>query len=239
MSKQLRAIAKLIDHAELHPSLTDHEIAAGCEMAGEFHVASVCVKPYAVPLAASILDDSDVAVGTVVGYPHGGHATNVKVEEALRACSQGAAELDMVVNIGKVLGDDWDYVEQEIRLIYEAATSQEALLKVIFENAYLMEDRFKIRLCEICGDIGVAFVKTSTGFGFVKQADGGMRAIGAKDYDLQLMRKHCPEHVGIKASGCIRTFDSVLHMKGLGATRIGTSSTQVILEEAITRGYTK
>ena len=168
----LSSIAKMIDHSLLHPTLTDEELRKGCELAKRLDVASVCIKPYAVPLAKSLLRGSGVAVGTVVGFPHGNSHIGIKAEEAEQACIDGASELDMVVNVGKVLSRDWDYVEREVQAIVKVAHQHNAILKVIFENDFLVQDEFKIKLCEICSRVAADFVKTSTGFGFVKRGDG-------------------------------------------------------------------
>jgi len=215
MNEKLSAIAKMIDHSLLHPSLTDKEIKQGCELAKKLGVASVCIKPYAVSLAAEILKGSDVKVGTVVGFPHGNSTKEIKVREAELACGDGATELDMVVNIGKVLSEDWDYIEKEIRRIYEATRKHNAILKVIFENGFLHHDKFKIKLCEICEMIKVDFVKTSTGFGFVKGSDNKYCSKGATDSDLKLMRENCSSDIKIKAAGGIRTLDDLLRVKSL------------------------
>ncbi len=214
------SIARMIDHSLLHPKLTDAELEAGCLLAREYGVASVCIKPYAVPLASRILAGSSVAVGTTVGFPHGGHATLIKVVEAETAIRDGARELDMVVNIGKVLSRDWDYVRRDIAAVVEAAHALGAIVKVIFENSFL-QDEHKIRLCEICGEVGADFVKTATGYG-----EGG-----ATDEDLRLMRQHSPPHVQVKAAGGIRTLDRLLAVRALGVTRVGATATKAILDE--------
>jgi deoxyribose-phosphate aldolase len=164
----IREIAKMIDHSLLHPTMTDADLREGCELALKYDVASVCVKPYAVAMAAQLLTGSNVLVGTVIGFPHGNSATNIKIAETVQACQDGAVEIDMVVNIGKVLGEDWAYVQEEIKAVHDACKAHGAILKVIFENDFLPDDRFKIRLCEICTAVGAEFVKTSTGYGFVK-----------------------------------------------------------------------
>ena len=238
MAGSLSEIARLIDHSLLHPTLTDRELRTGCELAKRYHVASVCVKPCAVRLAAKVLAGSDVAVGTVVGFPHGNSTVEIKVAEAERACDDGAKELDVVVNIGKVLSRDWEYVDGEVGALAEVAKQREAVLKIIFENDYLTDDALKLRLCEICTKHAVDFVKTSTGYGFVKQPGGGYNYRGATDHDLELMRKSCPARVQVKAAGGVRTLDDVLRVKALGVTRIGASATETILEEAKRRGYT-
>jgi deoxyribose-phosphate aldolase len=231
----VREIAKMIDHALLHPTLTDAELRAGCELALAYDVASVCIKPYAVETATELLSGSDVLVGTVIGFPHGSNSISLKVAETIQACRDGAVEIDMVVNIGKVLSEDWAYVANEIRAVHGTCQAYKAILKVIFENDFLLTDTFKIRLCEVCTEVGVAFVKTSTGFGFVKGADGKYDYIGATEYDLQLMLTHVGPNVQVKASGGIRTLDELLRVKGLGVTRVGTSSTTAIITEAYRR----
>ena len=212
-------IAKMLDHSLLQPVLTDAELEQGCRLAREYDVASVCIKPYGVPLAAKLLAGSTVAVGTTVGFPHGGHTTAVKAAEAERAVADGARELDMVVNIGKVLGKDWRYVADDIRAVVEAAHRQEALVKVIFENCYLT-DEHKQQLCRICAEAGADYVKTSTGYG----------AGGATEEDLKLMRDAAPPHVKLKAAGGIRTLDAALSVASLGCDRIGASKTAEILD---------
>lgn len=232
----LRSLSKMIDHSLLHPVLTDAAIVEGCRLAKQYDVATVCVKPYAISLAGSILDRSGVEVCAVVSFPHGSSTTATKVRESEDAVANGAAEIDVVVNIGKVLGDDWDYVSREIRAINTAVVDRQALLKVIFENDYL-EDRHIIRLCEICSEHGVAFVKTSTGYGFVKQANGMYAYAGATDHHLRLMRKHSAPLVSIKAAGGVRTLDDLLRVRDLGVSRIGATATQEMLEEAKRRGF--
>lgn len=233
--KQLESVAKMIDHALLHPTLTDAELKAGCQLALKYNVASVCIKPYAVPMAAELLAGSDVKVCTVVGFPHGSQPAHLKVAESLQACQDGATEIDMVINIGKVLSGDWEYIAYEIRLVHLACQRGNATVKVIFENDYLPDDACKIRLCRLCTEIGVAFVKTSTGFGFVKGADGCYDYKGATEHDLWLMLANIGPNVEVKASGGIRTLDEALRIQQMGVKRIGTSSTAAILDEAYRR----
>jgi len=233
---RLPSIAKMIDHSLLHPTLTDEELRLGCELARSLNVASVCIKPYAVSLARSLLRGSEVAVGTVVGFPHGNSRIEIKAREAEMACADGAAELDTVVNIVKVLSQDWDYVENEIRAIALVARQNNAILKVIFENDFLTRDDLKVRLCEICSRISVDFVKTSTGFGFVKGTNGAYSYLGATEQDCKLMRSACPGTVQVKAAGGIRSLDEVLRFRSLGVTRIGATATETILAEARRRG---
>jgi len=229
---KITELARMIDHSLLHPTMTDEDLKAGCELARKYHTASVCIKPYAVKAAAGWLKGSDVLVGTVIGFPHGNSCVKVKVYETEQACRDGAAEIDMVVNIGKVLGGEWDYIENEIRAVLEACHKHHAILKVIFENDFLADDSLKVKLCEICSNLGVEFVKTSTGYGFVRGADGKYSYKGATAEDLKLMRRHCPPRVQVKAAGGIRTLDDLLLVKALGATRAGATATQAILEEA-------
>jgi deoxyribose-phosphate aldolase len=237
MTQSLRSIAKALDHSLLHPTLTDEELREGCRFAGKHDVAAVSIKPYAVGLAKEILDGSDVAVGAVVGFPHGNSRIEIKVKEAELACADGATELDAVVNIGKVLSLDWDYVSEEIRRLNQTAVENHAILKVIFENDYLSDDALRIKLCRICNQHAVAFVKTSTGYGFVKQESGLYAYKGATDHDLKLMRAECVPSVQVKAAGGVRTLDDVLRVLNLGVTRIGVSATEAILTEARQRGF--
>ena len=232
---QVLEIAKMIDHSLLHPTMTQTQLKEGCELAKKFHTASVCIKPYAVRQAAAWLEGSDVLVCTVIGFPHGNSTTAIKIAECEQACEDGAVEIDMVVNIGKVLEEDWEYVEEEIASIQAVCNKFEAALKVIFENDFLPEDHYKIRLCEICTEVGVAFVKTSTGYGFSKGSDGKYSYQGATDHDLRLMRKHSGPNVQVKAAGAVRTLDDALRVKALGASRIGASATQAIVQEAMRR----
>jgi deoxyribose-phosphate aldolase len=213
-------IAKMIDHSLLRPQLGERETREGCELARRYNVASVCVKPCYVPLAAECLDGSTVAVGTVVGFPHGAHMTAVKAFEASETSRLGARELDMVVNIGAVLEEQWELVERDIAAVLDVCRGRSALLKVIFENCYL-EERHKVALCQICGRLGVDFVKTSTGFG----------TGGATEEDIHLMRVHTPPHIGVKAAGGVRTLDAAIRMRELGCTRIGATATVTILDE--------
>ncbi|HKI34495.1 MAG TPA: deoxyribose-phosphate aldolase [Gemmataceae bacterium] len=218
------AVAKMIDHSLLQPTLTDADLEQGCWLAREHEVASVCIKPYAVQVAAGILAGSGVAVGTTVGFPHGGHLTAIKVDEAERAMDDGANELDMVVNIGKVLSRNWDYVAADIGAVVAAAHRRRALVKVIFENSFLV-DEHKEALCHICGEMGADFVKTSTGYG----------EWGATDHDLQLMRRCSPPQVQVKAAGGVRTLDRLLAVRALGVTRVGATATKAILDECRAR----
>src|SRR5688572_23590594 len=235
MTPTLRDLAKMIDHSLLHPTMTDDEIRKGCELSRKYDVATACVKPYAVPLAKEVLAGSDVGVCPVIGFPHGNSSTEIKVRETDSAARAGGSEIDMVVNIGKALGGDWAYVTTEIKAINDAVVAAGAILKVIFENDYL-QDAHIIKLCEICSGAGVAFVKTSTGYGFVKQPDGSYNYKGATIPHLKLMRQSCPPNVQIKAAGGVRTLDDLLLVRSLGVARIGATATASILEEAKKRG---
>ncbi|MCX7003533.1 MAG: deoxyribose-phosphate aldolase [bacterium] len=229
------ALAKMIDHSLLHPTMTDALIKAGCELSRRCAVATACVKPYAVALAKKVLQGSNVGVCAVIGFPHGNSTVSIKVKEAAEVIAAGATEVDMVVNIGNVLGGDWDYVAQEIKAINDAVVTRGALLKVIFENDYL-DDAHIIKLCEICSRHAVAFVKTSTGYGFVKQPNGMFAYKGATDHHLQLMRQHCAPQVQVKAAGGVRTLDDLLRVRAFGVTRVGATTTEAILAEAQQRG---
>jgi deoxyribose-phosphate aldolase len=228
----VRDLAKMIDHSILQPTHTDEDLIKQCEVARRYNVASVCVKPYAVTEAVSQLRDSEIEVGCVIGFPHGNSATSVKVFEAEQACHDGATEIDMVINIGKALGGDWNYVENEIKEVTDACHRNKAIVKVIFETDYVTKTEDKIRLCGICTKVGVDFVKTSTGYGFVKQPNGDFNYKGATLADIELMRKHSGPKVQVKCAGGVRTLDDLLKMKAAGATRSGATATESILTEA-------
>jgi deoxyribose-phosphate aldolase len=234
----LREIAKMIDHSLLHPTMTDDDIIKGLNIAKKYNVATACIKPYLIPLAKKELEGSDVLICPVIAFPHGNSSTVVKVFEADAAAAAGGQEIDMVINIGKALGGDWDYVAHEIRQINDVVVKQGAILKVIFENDYL-EEKHIIRLCKICSEIGVAFVKTSTGYGFVKHANGMYSYKGATLPHLKLMRSESNKEVQVKAAGGVRTLDDLLHVMSLGVTRIGATATVAIMNEAVERGITE
>jgi deoxyribose-phosphate aldolase len=225
-------LAKMIDHSILNPVMTDNDLKRECEVAKKYNVASVCVKPYAVKQAVELLKGTDVLVGCVIGFPHGNSATSVKVFETEQACNDGAVEIDMVINIGKALQGDWNYVENEIKQVTDTSHRNRAIVKVIFETDFVTKDEDKIKLCEICTKVGADFVKTSTGFGYVKQPSGDFNYKGATVYDIGLMRKHSGPKVQVKCSGGVRTLDDLLKMKAAGATRSGATATSVMLEEA-------
>lgn len=213
-------VAKLIDHSLLNPTLTADDLEAGCRLALAYEVASVCILPYYLHRCAEILAGSTVLPTTTVGFPHGGHATAVKVAEARQALADGARELDAVVNISRVLSGQWDAVRSELAELIACAHDHAAKIKIIFENCYLNEAQ-KIRLCEICGELNADWVKTSTGYG----------TGGATREDVLLMRRHSPPHVQVKAAGGIRDLDTLLAYRALGITRCGASRTRDILDE--------
>ncbi len=233
----LKTLAKMIDHSLLHPTMTDTDILKGCDLSRRYDVATVCVKPYAVEMCKDALAGSDVGICSVIGFPHGSSTTALKVAETEQAIRDGATEIDMVINIGKALGGDWDFVAADIDAVNQACISQGALLKVIFETDYL-QDKDIIRLCRICSEVRAAFVKTSTGYGFVKQPNGDYNYKGATDHVLILMRQYAAPDVQIKAAGGVRTLDDLLRVRNLGATRIGATATEAMMEDAKRRGYT-
>jgi deoxyribose-phosphate aldolase len=224
-------IAGMIDHSLLHPTMTDEELKAGCELAAKYRVASVCIKPYAVKMAAKLLRGSGVAVGAVIGFPHGSSTTEAKRFETATACHDGAREIDMVINIGKALSGDWEYVEADVRAVCEEAHAHGAIVKVIFENDYLSSDEIKVQLCRICEGAGADFVKTSSGYGFVKGRDGKYGYQGATEHDLKLMRANTSPKVQIKAAGGVRDLDALMHVRDLGVTRCGATATAAMLDE--------
>jgi len=232
----IQDIAQMIDHSLLHPTMTDADIKDGCELAKQYQVATVCIKPYAIPMVRDLMEGSSVGICPVIGFPQGNSTTLIKVNEAEAAAAAGGDEIDMVVNIGKVLGGDWDYVAKEIQQINQAVGAQGAILKVIFENDFLQDEHI-IRLCEICSEHQVAFVKTSTGYGMVKQSNGMYTYQGATDYHLRLMLQHSADTVQIKAAGGLRSLDDVLRVRKLGVSRIGATATEQILQEAAERGF--
>ena len=217
----LAELARMFDHSLLQPVFVERELIEGCLLAREYNVASVCIKPYAVKLAAKLLAGSAVQASTVIGFPHGGHLTDVKVYESEKAMDDGATELDMVVNIGQVLGGEWNYVAHDIAAVVNAAHRRGAKVKVIFENAFL-KDEHKIELCKICGDVRADWVKTSTGYA----------ETGATIEDLKLMWQHSPSYVQVKAAGGVRTYEKLIEVREIGVTRVGATATKAILEDA-------
>lgn len=224
-------IAGMIDHSLLSPTMTDAELTEGIALATEYRVASVCIKPYAVALCAEKLRGTGVETCVVVGFPHGSNVTEVKRYETQIACEQGATEVDMVVNIGKVLSGDFTYVEADIQAVTDEAHKHGAKVKVIFETDFVTAEADKIRLCEICERVGADWVKTSTGFGFVKGSDGKYSYRGATEADLRLMRANVSGAVGVKASGGVRDLDTMIRCRDLGCSRIGATATKAVLED--------
>jgi deoxyribose-phosphate aldolase len=213
-------IAKMIDHSLLNPALTTSELEQGCALALRYDVASVCILPYALARCAELLAGSTVNTSTTIGFPHGGHTTSIKLAESRQALQDGGQELDAVINISKARTGDWQYVRDELAALADTVHAGGAKIKVIFENAYLYDDA-KIRLCEICAEIGADWVKTSTGYA----------PSGANLADLELMRKHSPARVQVKAAGGIRDLDSLLAMRAIGVSRVGATRTESMLEE--------
>jgi len=220
MDCQYRDVAKMIDHSLLNPVLKVEDLEKGIRVALDCDVASVCILPYYLKRCGELLAGSQVKASTTIGFPHGGHATAIKLAEARQALDDGGQELDAVVNLSKVLSGDWDYVAAEVRALVDLTHQRGQKVKIIFENCYL-GDAQKIRLCEICGEARADWVKTSTGFG----------TGGATLEDLKLMRRHSPPHVQVKAAGGVRDLDMALAVRAAGATRFGCTRTVEVLEE--------
>jgi len=228
----VKDLAKMIDHSILHPTFTDNDLKEGCEIAKKYDVASVCVKPYMVKDAVELLNGTDVKVGCVIGFPHGNSTTIVKIFETIDACRNGAEEIDMVINIGKALQGDFDYVEKEVKDIADVCHANGAILKVIFETDFITDNEMKIALCKICSRAGADYVKTSSGYGFVKQPNGDYNYVGATIPDLKLMKENVSEGVKVKAAGGVRNLDQLLEVQATGATRCGATATISMLEDA-------
>src|ERR1035438_10346236 len=219
-SYDYHAIAKMIDHSLLNPSLTTRELEEGIALAVRYNVASVCILPYYLARSAELLDGSTVNASTTIGFPHGGHTTVIKLAEARQALKDGGQELDAVINISKARSEDWLYVQDELAALADTIHAGGAKIKVVFENAYL-DDAAKIRLCEICAEVGADWVKTSTGYA----------PSGASMADLELMRKHSPAAVQVKAAGGIRDLDTLLAVRAIGVNRVGATRTESMLED--------
>lgn len=213
-------IAQMIDHSLLRPELTTEDVRKGCETAKKYKVATVCCRPSEVASVKSLLQDSDVKTTTVVGFPHGYNKTATKVFEAEQAIRDGAVELDMVINIGRLLDGDYDYVKKDIQAVVEVAHSHNVMVKVIFENFYLTDEQKKAA-CQLSEEAGADFVKTSTGFA------GG----GATIEDLQLMKANVSEKVQVKAAGGVRDLEMALKVREIGCTRFGATRTETIMED--------
>ncbi|MFA5408064.1 MAG: deoxyribose-phosphate aldolase [Bacilli bacterium] len=209
---------KYIDHTNLKADATKNDIKVLCEEALQYDFASVCVHPFYVKYARSILSDSDVAIGTVIGFPIGQNTTAVKAFEAVDAISNGADELDMVINIGALKDRDYGYIKHEIQSLVKVSKGH--ILKIIIETSYLDEEE-KIAMVKICNDCLVQYIKTSTGFS----------KSGASQDDIKLMRKYANKTLAIKASGGVKTYQDAITMIEAGATRIGTSNGVKIMEE--------
>jgi deoxyribose-phosphate aldolase len=214
-------VAKMIDHSLLNPTLTTEDLDAGCRLAVAYDVASVCILPYYLRRADVLLEGSSVKASTTIGFPHGGNTTAIKVAEAKQALADGGEELDMVVNISAVLSGQWEYVREDLRAVIDVTHEAGQKVKVIFENCYL-NDAQKIRLCEICSELGADWVKTSTGYG----------TGGATMEDLTLMRAHSAANVQVKAAGGVRDLDTLLKVRAIGVTRCGATRTATMLDEA-------
>lgn len=212
-------IASMIDHSLLKPFLTDAEITEGCKLADRYRVASVCVRPSDVGLAGKLLKGSPVKVSTVIGFPHGTTTSLVKLEESKEAIANGAVELDVVLNIGKMKSGDYSYVKEDLRPVIEFAHAHSVSVKVIFENCYLTDGEIR-KACEICNELGADWVKTSTGYG----------TGGAEARHVKLMRQYAKPAIQVKAAGGVRTLEKVIEMKELGCTRIGATATAEILD---------
>ncbi len=216
-----RDVAKAIDHSLLKPELDDASVEAGCKLAADYDVASVCVRPRDVERARDLLAGTTVAVGTVVGFPHGSSRTETKVFEARLALQNGARELDMVIDIaGLISGVDDRRVQEQIAEVVEVAHAEGALVKVILENAYLTDEQ-KVRGCKLVEAAGADFVKTSTGFA----------PSGATIEDLRLMRRSVSPRVQVKAAHGIRTLDALVEVLEIGVTRVGATQTAAMLDE--------
>lgn len=217
-------VSKMIDHSLLNPTIAADALEQGCKLALTYDVASVCILPYYLRRCADILRGSDVRASTTIGFPHGGHTTAIKIAETKQALADGGEELDMVVNISAVLSGDWKYVRDDIAAVVKPTHDAGQKVKVIFENAYL-NDAQKIKLCEICAEVGADWVKTSTGYA----------PTGATIEDLKLMRKHSPANVQVKAAGGVRDLDKLLEVRAIGVTRCGATRTKEMMDEACKR----
>ncbi len=220
MNFQYTDISRMIDHSLLKPTMTVDDFEIGCRLAVVYQAGSVCIQPYYLKRCAEILQGSGCRASTVIGFPHGGHTTLIKEAEAIQALRDGGEELDMVVNISKVLSEDWDYVRADIKAVIDVTHAAGQRVKVIFENCYLSDSQ-KIRLCEICSELKADWVKTSTGYG----------TGGATMDDLRLMRKYSAPEVQVKAAGGVRDLDTLLQCREIGVSRIGASATQGMLDE--------
>ncbi len=221
MSATYTDYAKMIDHSLLNPTMDHRQLEEGCQLALAYDVASVCIMPYYLKRCAEILTGSTVQPSTTIGFPHGGHTSEIKRAEAERAVEDGCQELDMVVNISQVLSGAWDAVQEDIAGVIDIAHAAGRKVKVIFENCYLKDEQ-KIQLCQICTELKADWVKTSTGYG----------TSGATIEDLQLMIANVGPGVQVKAAGGVRDFPTLKQVRALGVTRCGASRTQAMMDEA-------
>ena len=232
---KVKELAKMIDHSILHPTFTDKDLERECAVAAKYDVASVCVKPYMVPKAVGLLKDSDVLVGCVIGFPAGNSTIETKVFETEKACQDGAVEIDMVINLGKALAGEWEYVSKEIDAVTRTCHKYGAIVKVIFETDFVTNTEDIKKLCEICTDVQADYVKTSTGFGFVKGEDGKYSYEGATIPILELMKSSVGPNVKVKAAGGVRTLDGLIAVREAGCSRCGATATITMMEDAIQR----
>lgn len=216
---QLNEIAQLIDHTALTAEKTEQDILQLCDEAIENRFFSVCINSGFIPLAKQKLQGTKVKICTVVGFPLGANLSSVKAFEAQEAIKAGAQEVDMVINVGLIKSGKWDAVFADIQAVLTACNEQKALLKVILETCLLTQEEI-VKACEICRDLNVGFVKTSTGF----------NKGGATVEDIALMRKTVGEKIGVKASGGVRDTETAVAMIKAGATRIGASAGIVIIK---------
>jgi len=217
-----RTIARLIDHTILKPEATHAEVWQVCAEALKYEFASVCINPFWVPLVAAELKGSPVKVCTVAGFPLGATSTGAKVAETELALEAGAQEIDMVINVGALLGDEPDVVRDDIRKVVACSHSRGAIVKVIIETC-LLDENAKVLACRLSHEAGADFVKTSTGFS----------KAGATVADVALMRRTVGPSMGVKASGGIRTLENLREMVAAGATRVGASSSVRIIEATV------
>jgi deoxyribose-phosphate aldolase len=232
---KVKELAKMIDHSILHPTMTDEDLKRECAVAAKYNVASVCVKPYAVSQAAKLLNGTDVLVGCVIGFPAGNSKIDVKVFEAEQACKDGAVEIDMVINIGKALQGDWSYIKKEIGAVSQKCHENDAIVKVIFETDFVSKKEDIITLCKICTKVGADYVKTSSGFGFVKQENGDYNYTGATIENLKLMKASIGPNVKVKAAGGVRSLNGLIAVQKAGCSRCGATATAQMMEDAIER----
>jgi deoxyribose-phosphate aldolase len=213
-------LARCIDHEILRPESTDAEVAAGCEMAQRYSIATIIVRPCDIDMAARMLAGTAVKPGSVCGFPHGDQNTGTKLYETRDLLRRGAREIDFVINISKLLARQFPYVETELLQASEACHKEGAIFKVILENAYI-NDEHRVIACRICSRVDADFISTSTGFA----------ASGYSAADVKVLRKHSAEETGIKAAGGMDSLDVVLEAREAGCSRIGTSETVKILDE--------